>query len=223
MTSDNSTRAVLFDFDGTLGQSLNHWAEAYQVSLQAHGIEVDLATTIDACFNRNLIDVTTRFQLQEPHRLGPMVWEKVKERMYLVETYPLVSTTLQKLFSKEYRLGVVSNSRRGHISPVLDRWSVSHMFKAVVTIEDVSKGKPDPESIYKALDQLAAPVSGAWMVGDSVVDIRAGNEAGVRTIAFSPPQNHPFVPTEALIAANPSHIAYSYEEVLNIIEGLPAR
>jgi HAD superfamily hydrolase (TIGR01662 family) len=217
MKAEQSERVVLFDFDGTLGQSLGHWAFAYHESLTAHGIEVDLATALEACFNRRLSDVATHFKVKDPHALRETVWQKVKERMPLVESYPLVASTLHNLKKLNYTLGVVSNSRRGHITPVLERWSVGQLFDTVVTIEDVSSGKPNPEPIHKALSQLEATPTNAWMIGDSVIDISAGNAAGVKTIAFSPTENHQFVSTETLREARPTHVAHSYQDIIAIL------
>lgn len=208
---------VLFDFDGTLGQSLPHWGAAYRESLQIHGVEVDLATAIEACFNRRMAEVTQLFNLKDPQGLRETVWSKVKERMPHVETYANVTTSLQALKGLRCTLGVVSNSRRGHISPVLDRWSVTQLFDTIVTIEDVQNGKPHPEPIHKALTQLKAGPTKAWMIGDAVVDIRAGNAAGVKTIAFSPPENRSFISTDTLREAQPTHVAHSYEEIVAII------
>ena len=212
-----AAKAVLFDFDGTLGQSLDHWAEAYRDSLSVYGVTVDRETAIEACFNRAIIDITTRFNVSQPHLLRETIWDKVKERMPLVETYPDVASTLRTLSACKFQLGVVSNSRKGHIIPVLERWEMQDIFNAIVTIEDVKKGKPDPEPIHKALELLNVEAHQAWMIGDSVVDIRAGNNAGVKTIAFAPRGNHDFVGIDALRAENPLHIAESYDELLRLI------
>jgi pyrophosphatase PpaX len=217
MDSNQSKSVVLFDFDGTLGRSLHHWAVAYHQSLAAHGIEVDLATALEACFNRRMTDIVRHFNVKDPDSLRETVWQKVKERMPFVESYPEVANSLHNLRSSRYALGVVSNSRRGHITSVLERWSVADLFDSVVTIEDVSNGKPSPEPIHKALSQLKASPSNAWMIGDAVIDIHAGNAAGVKTIAFSPPDNHSFVSTDTLREAQPTHVAHSYQEIVAII------
>jgi pyrophosphatase PpaX len=217
MRTEQCEHVVLFDFDGTLGRSLDHWAVAYHESLNAHGIEVDLATALEACFNRRLSDVVTQFKVKEPNALRETVWQKVKERMPLVESYPHVVSTLNNLKTLKYTLGVVSNSRREHITPVLNRWSVAHLFDTVITIEDVSKGKPDPEPIHKALGNLQASPTNAWMIGDAVIDIHAGTAAGVKTIAFSPSENHSFVSTEVLREARPTHVAHSYQDIIAIL------
>jgi pyrophosphatase PpaX len=218
MTTTKIRKAVLFDFDGTLGRSLFHWVEAYRESLQGHGVEVDHQTTLDACFNRSIVDIASRFNIKQPEQLRADIWDNVKQRMNVVEAYPQVDSALRQLHTRDFQLAIVSNSRKGHIAPVLDRWNLRRVFNAVVTIDDVENGKPHPEPIHKALELLSVGGEHAWMVGDAVVDIHAGKAAGIRTIAFSPAENHPFMPHEVICAAEPTFVARSFDEVARIIE-----
>jgi HAD superfamily hydrolase (TIGR01509 family) len=134
-----------------------------------------------------------------------------------VETYPDVLSTLIDLRNRDFATAVVTNSRRGHVAPVLERWNAHPHFDGLVAIEDVSKGKPEPESILFALSTLKVSVTNAWMIGDSLADVNAGNAAGVKTIAFIPPENHAFNNPAALRDAKPTHIARSYSEIHRII------
>jgi pyrophosphatase PpaX len=56
----------------------------------------------------------------------------------------------------------------------------------VVTADDITKGKPDPEPVLLALEWLGiTPSLRILLVGDSIHDVRAGQEAGVRTAAVT--------------------------------------
>ncbi len=211
------SHVLLFDFDGTLGQSLPHWGHAFQHSLLDHGIEVDLSLAIEHCFGRPFVEVASQFNISNSEAFRERVWQRVLDRMHLVEQYPEVHTTITKLRAHAKSLAVVTNSRRGHVTPVLDRWQLAHAFDAVVTIEDVSKGKPNPEPLLTALERLNAKPEAAWMIGDSLADIHAAHAAGVRSIAFSPSDNHQFAERQLLEAANPTHIVESYEEIFSLL------
>ena len=215
------SHVLLFDFDGTLGQSLPHWVHAFHNSLVDYGIETDLPSVIEKCFGRHTHDIAAHFNISNPEAFRERVWQRVLDRMHLVETYPAVHSAITSLRSHAQSLAVVTNSRRGHIAPVLDRWQLAHAFDTVVTIEDVSKGKPNPEPILTALERLKAGTEAAWMIGDSLADIHAAHAAGVRSIAFSPVDNHPFAERRQLEAANPTHIVESYDEIVSILT--PAR
>ena len=209
--------AVLFDFDGTLGRSLPHWAAAYQHALHHHGIVVSIEEAIESAFAKSQTEVAEKLKVADPLQFRELVWSNVKERMSLVETYPDVLATVADLRTRNFATAVVTNSRRGHVAPVLERWNAHTHFDTLVAIEDVSKGKPEPESILHALSKLSAMPSNAWMIGDSLADVHAGNAAGVKTIAFMPPENHAFADPQALREAKPTHIARSYAEIHRII------
>lgn len=217
MKQSSHRQAVLFDFDGTLGRSLHHWAEAYRGALSEHGVSMEYTEARRACFSSAHSTGAHLNEIKDRNAFKELVWERVLGRMSLVDTYPDVVETLQQLRSRSFSTGVVTNSRRGHVHPVLQRWDLVHSFDVMIAIEDVSKGKPDPEAIHQALEQLKIPTASAWMIGDSLADIDAGNAAGLRTIAFSPPENHEFAKPEDLRAAKPTHVAHSYREVQHII------
>ena len=214
------TPALLFDFDGTLGMSLPHWSEAYRDALQELGVTLTSEEAIEACFHRNQKDVALAYGMTDPSSFRERVWALVKQRMPQVQTYPEVAVMLNKLQGQSVGLAVVTNSRRGHVEPVIDRWGFRSHFQAFVSIEDVSEGKPNPKPIEVALKTLARPSSQAWMIGDSVVDIEAGHAAGVKTIAFHPPENRPFIPLDRLRKANPTAIISSYQELYSVIPDL---
>lgn len=212
--------ALLFDFDGTLGMSLPHWSEAYREALHEFGITLSSEEAIEACFHRTQTEVASAYGVTDPSSFRERVWALVKLRMPQVRTYPQVAAMLNKLQGQSVGLAVVTNSRRGHVQPVLDRWGFKAHFQAFVSIEDVPEGKPNPKPIEVALKTLTRPSSQAWMIGDSVVDIEAGHAAGVKTIAFHPPENRPFVQLDRLRRANPTAIISSYQELYSVIPNL---
>jgi len=215
--SVSHTQAVLFDFDGTLGRSLSAWTLAYQEALQALGVDRRFEEVRDACFSKRGIEVQAEYSIKDLAAFGEDVWKRVLAKMPNIEMYPQVAETLQDLSESYFKLSIVTNSRRGHVRPVLKRWAIEERFEALVAIDDVSKGKPNPEPIHRALQGLKVPPRQAWMVGDSPVDIEAGKAAGVRTIAFSPEENHSFFSRELLERSEPTFVARSYEEVRRIL------
>ncbi len=211
------SHVLLFDFDGTLGQSLPHWGHAFRNSLADHGVEVELSYVIEECLGRPTAEIAAQFNITNLEAFRERVWQRVLDRMHLVEAYPSAHATITQLRSQAKALAVVTNSRRGHVVPVLDRWDIAHAFDTVVAIEDVTTGKPNPEPILTALHRLQAKPDAAWMIGDSLADIHAAHAAGVKSIAFSPPENHQFAGQDQLRAANPTHIVESYEEIFSIL------
>jgi pyrophosphatase PpaX len=210
-------RGYLFDFDGTLAQSLPHWADAYSDALAMRGKSVERSTLLAACFGSRSSDFLERLQISDQPVFREDVWEKVKQRIELFEPYPGVIELLSELKRTECGLAVVTNSRRSHVEPALRRWDVTHLFDVVVSIEDVSYGKPDPEAIHKALNALKVSPVDAFMIGDSPADLLAGSRACVRTVAFSPQDNKTFFSGELLKSHTPNHTTESYAELRSLL------
>ncbi len=217
MPSPAQQQAVLFDFDGTLGRSLKAWTLAYQEALRAIGVHRDEHAVRQACFSKRGIDVQREFQVADLAAFAEDVWSRVLVKMPEVSMYPDVEETLQSLGPASFKLGIVTNTRRAHLEAALTRWPVRELFHTRVTIDDVQRGKPDPEAIHAALESLDVPPSRAWMVGDSPPDIEAGNAAGVRTIAFSPEENQEYFSADTLRKFSPTHVARSFAEVRRLI------
>jgi pyrophosphatase PpaX len=82
---------------------------------------------------------------------------------------------------------------------------------AVVGCDSCPRHKPDPEPVLLALERLGAVPSQAIFVGDSLIDVQAGNAAGVISVAAT----WGACTREALLAASPAH-------VLDDVAALPA-
>ena len=94
---------------------------------------------------------------------------------------PLVSrATLERLAAK-VPLAIVTGRPRRDAEAFLDREGLGDLFEVVITMED-APAKPNPAPIELALQRLG--VSDAWMVGDTVDDLRAARAAGVVPLGF---------------------------------------
>lgn len=216
-TTAKDTRGVLFDFDGTLGASLPAWTEAFDAALREHGVTLPHETVIHHCFNTCPDEVVRTHAIADGERFKQRCWENATERMSNVPHYPLAPETLTALREHGFKIAVVTNSRRTAIQPVLSRWRIEHLLDAVLTIEDVSHGKPDSEMIHHALNKLNISPSHAYIVGDSKSDIIAGKRAGIKTIAFSPKDNWKYHALEALRLTDPCHVVHSFADLWDIL------
>lgn len=103
----------------------------------------------------------------------------------LVAEFPHVREVLAELRERGVRLGVVTNKARRTTMMGLKRCGLEPFMETVVTIDDVSRGKPDPEPVRLALQRLGAEPADALMVGDSQYDIIAGRDAGTATVGVA--------------------------------------
>lgn len=84
--------------------------------------------------------------------------------------------------SQGVKLAVASSSSRQNVEGNLERSGIRACFDAVVTGEDVSRGKPDPEAFLTAAARLGLEPSDCYVFEDSYNGVRAGHAAGCCTI-----------------------------------------
>jgi len=79
--------------------------------------------------------------------------------------------------------GIVTNKPRMYSEPLLKALKLDEGIATLVCPDDVTHTKPDPEPMYRALDEMGLSASDCLYVGDHLRDIQAGKNAGMKTIA----------------------------------------
>src|SRR5438093_710245 len=88
---------------------------------------------------------------------------------------------LKRLSKSGKSLAIVTSETSALSDYALKAFSLHDYFDALVTNDDVSKRKPDPEGIHLALKKIQLGPEDCMLVGDSVADIAAGKKAGLVT------------------------------------------
>ncbi len=197
--------AVLFDLDGTLVDSIalllacmNHtfegrarrpsdgeWIEGLGTPLPKQ-----LTPYIESDQDRErLVNRYRTFQLENHDRL--------------MSTYEGVIETLAMLYQRGHPMGVVTSKGNAMMDRGLKFIGADEYIEVAIGYDSCHIHKPDPFPVRMALDKLAYGAGEAVFVGDSPHDIKAGNAAGVITIAalwgpFTRAQLAPYEPTHFL-------------------------
>lgn len=156
-------KAILMDFNGVIINDEPIQMRAYQEVLKADGIDLseedyfsslgmDDVTFVNAAFER-------AGKTAESSRVGEIVkaksakWEEmVKDDLPLFDG---VKDFIEKM-SREFSLGIVSMAGRHEIDLVLERSGLAKHFDAIVSAEDVTNCKPDPECFRIGFRQIDA-------------------------------------------------------------------
>ena len=99
--------------------------------------------------------------------------------------YPGVPDALAALRAAGHPLGLVTSKYYALARKALTHTGIEQHFGCIIGGDSIPNPKPHPEPVLRALTELGAVPEYAFMVGDSPHDIRAGNEAGVATIAVT--------------------------------------
>ncbi len=179
-------QAILFDVDGTLLDTREFVYQAFEHTFQQYNLPAisrdSLATLIGGSLEsiyECLVPALNYHVLSDTHRSFQ------ETHLHLSVLFPHVETTLAALHGQGIRLAAVTTRSKRTSLQTLENAGIARFFEVVVSGEDVTKLKPDPEPLLCALNKLCIAPNQAVMVGDTATDVLAGKSAGTRTIAVT--------------------------------------
>jgi len=213
-----AARAVLFDIDGTLVDSVGAYLEVARVAAAPHGfgvtaehVRVSLATGSNfwrGVVPDDYVDRDTVMKAMSAH--AAREWPRVlREHGRLFEG---LTGTLDALKRQGILLGIVSGARP-EVLELLRQDDILDRFDAVVLGADVSRRKPDPEGIVKCLKALDVAPGAAVYVGDTPVDIEASRAAGTRAVGVLTGAGN----SAMLSLAGPERLVSSHARLVQVV------
>lgn len=195
-------QAILFDFNGVIIDDEPLQLKAYQTALEGVGIKLteeqyyaalgmDDRAFVGSAFACAGKDLNEQVRQSIIERKSEIHRELIKDELPL---FPGV-VTLLKAASRRYALGLVSMARRQEIDYVLERSRLAGLFTVLISAEEVTKHKPDPECYRRALEKLnarrqkdrlpALPGKDCVAVEDAPPGIESARTVGMRTIGVT--------------------------------------
>ncbi len=132
----------------------------------------------------------------------------------------LLDKNMVKSLSKRYVLAIVTGRPKREALDVLRKNGMVDCFKAVIAREDTKKQKPSPDGINQALKRFPKDIPGsiAFYFGDSVDDMKAAVNAGIKPIGVIPPQDTSSSLRNILIAHGAERIIENTNQILSVLE-----
>ena len=183
--------AVLWDLDGTLVDSEEYHWRSWRDTLEAEGVAITREQFLATFGQRNdLIIPQLLGEDAGPERVRRIGDEKelcyrrlVRERG--LAALPGAAEWVKRLAQEGWRQAVASSAPRLNVDVVLEVLGLRPYFQVLVSAEDVSIGKPDPQVFLLAAARLGVPASRAIVVEDAAAGVEAARRAGMRSIGLS--------------------------------------
>jgi pyrophosphatase PpaX len=177
---------ILFDLDGTLINTNELIIASFLYTLDKYFPEQYNREHILPFMGMPLVETMEQIDINRvPELIETYREHNISNHDNLVTEFEGVFETVEALYKKGYKLGIVTTKMRNTVEMGLKLVGLDKFFKTVVTLDDVEKAKPDPEPILKALALLQSTPEQAIMVGDSKYDILGGQNAGTQTAGVS--------------------------------------
>jgi HAD superfamily hydrolase (TIGR01509 family) len=182
-------RAVLFDLDGVLADSEPWWNQIDAQLLAEYGVKYR------GEYHREVLGVSYRIAVEfykNAFKLSAATEEIMRRRSEIATTFfvnriglfPSVKQVLEQLRSTSLRLAVATSSVGPSARPFLDRHQLTHFFAAIVTGEEVDRGKPQPDIYLRTAEKLDISPGACLVIEDALAGIAAAKAAKMRVAAI---------------------------------------
>jgi len=207
-------RMLIFDFDGTLVDSMPTFAQIMQTFLDEQHIP----------YGDNLLNIITPLgypgiaryfaelgvQMSEEEIYRILDQRAVDAYTHRVPAKEHVISTLETLRSRGFSLNVLTASPHSLLDPCLKRLGVFDLFDNVWSCNDFSTTKSDPEIYRMAAEKLGVPVSDVLFLDDNIYSNMTAHSAGMATCGVYDATSHDR--TEEIRAAT-DHYIYDFSQL----------
>lgn len=182
-----SPRAVLFDLDGTLLDTIADLADAANLMLSELGrparsqdeVHSFVGKGIPNLVRRCMTEGTVASEAEIETAVGLFRQHYARVNGVRTRIYPGVTELLATLRARDLPLAVVTNKAEAFTLPLLERMEIAHYFDTVVSGDTLAVKKPDPATVQLACTRLGVAATEALMIGDSANDALAAQGAGM--------------------------------------------
>lgn len=181
-------KAVIFDLDGTLVDSMGLWKEIDIAFLKERGIEYheDLQDKIEGMsFAETAVFCKEYYHLSESAEQLQEIWNEMAKDKYRYEVLPKpgVMAFLERLKERGIKMGIATSNSHELIGAVNDAHHFDAYMDCIVSACSVERGKPAPDVYFEAARQLGVKPEECLVFEDVIKGIEAGKNAGMRVCA----------------------------------------
>lgn len=190
ITIEAHIKGLIFDFDGTLLDTMPLHYRAWQEIVQAEGGNFPEKLFHQLAGAPNSKVIQTLNQTLGYHLNSKTI--SVKKEKLFVETYlpqaqpiaPVVA--IAQKYKGQLPMAVATSSTPEVIGPALQAKGLDTLFDAVVTSRDVIHGKPAPDTFLEAARRLGVDPQGCMVFEDSDIGLEAARRAGMAGVDVRP-------------------------------------
>jgi len=184
-----NVKAVIFDLDGTLVDSMWIWKEVDIEYLRRRNIELpeDLQKDIEGMsFTETAYYFKERFNLPDTIDEIKKEWNTLAEDFYK-HKIPLkagVFEFVQHLKNNKTKIGIGTSNSRELATEVLKKNGIYHYFDTIRTSCEVKRGKPHPDVFLKVAEDLGVEPKECVVFEDTYAGVLAAKRAGMKVYAI---------------------------------------
>lgn len=182
--------AVIFDVDGTLIDSVDLHAQAWQDAFREFGHEIAfdaIRGQIGKGGDQLLPVFLSQAEIDAQGKALESRRSEIVKQRYLsqVKPFPKVRDLLQRIQADGMRIALASSAKADELEVYKKAAHIEDLLQAETSSDDAEASKPNPDIFEAALQQLGGlRADQAIVVGDTPYDAEAAGKAGLRTIGL---------------------------------------
>jgi HAD superfamily hydrolase (TIGR01509 family) len=186
--STEMSRAAIFDIDGTLVDSVDLHARAWQETFRKYGREIEFERVRGQIGKGGDQLMPVFFSKEELDKLGDEMEEyrgRLFKRAFLshVRPFPRVRDLFERIRRDGKRIALASSAKEDELKVYKDLANISDLVEEETSKDDVARSKPHPDIFAAALERLGdVSPSEAVVIGDSPYDAEAARKLNLKTI-----------------------------------------
>jgi pyrophosphatase PpaX len=176
-------QSLIFDFDGTL---INTNDLIINTLKRVAKDKLNLTLKQEKINEMYGLAIDEQMRLLDPKREDELVdyyfdlyLKKVNSETFLFEG---IKELLKELNERNYNLYILTNNNTKDTTQSLERLNILHYFEDMITMDDVTSGKPDPEGLQILFNNNNIDKNITLLIGDSPHDIEAGKRFNLKTV-----------------------------------------
>jgi beta-phosphoglucomutase len=183
-------KAFLFDLNGTMIDDMSYHIRAWHRILNELGANLSMERMKEECYGRNqeLLERIFPARFSEEEKVQ-MIFEKEKQYQQEFKPHlqllPGLHSFLEKAHTAGIKMAIGSAAIMFNIDFVLDNLNIRHYFDAIISADDVSKSKPDPETFIKCAERLHVAPGDCIVFEDAPKGVESSLNAGMQSVVLT--------------------------------------
>ena len=211
-------KAILFDFDGTLANTVDLIIATFEHTCKAMLGSVpkreDIVNTFGLPLGDAMLALSGRAELVEQMR---DVYREYNNKHHdeMIKPIAGVQETLQALKAQGLKIAVVTSKKQPMVQRGIACLQLGQYIDAVIALEDTTESKPHAEPMLAACTKLGVLPQECLCVGDSPFDLQSGRNAGAKTVAV---RYTAFALEKLLEEGKPDYVIAQLQELLALVK-----
>jgi len=215
-------KAIIFDLDGTLVDSLPYHHESWRIFFKNNNLEEhDFSEVLKEYKGGGTLELMTSVfgDMYTKDELKKMTDDKeiIFREIYKSKIYPIegLNKFLDNLKENNILLSIGSNAIRKNVLMTIEKLGIIDYFSSIICGDEVSKGKPDPEMYLKTLSNLKMDKNECIIFEDSIEGVTAAKNAGIKSIGVTSSQSSEILKSVGAFKTINDYTEISLDNILN--------